>query len=76
MDGIDLNADVELVDSSLVSWMHERGKQVAVWAFRAPAANDTPELWAQMAKVGVHTFTSNLPPALAEWQARTSSQPK
>eukprot|EP00966_Prymnesium_polylepis_P025364 584955-Prymnesium_polylepis.1 len=30
----------ELVTPELVEWLHARGKTVAVWVFRAPAAND------------------------------------
>ena len=48
-----------------------RGKLVAVWVFRAPAKNDTPELWAAMRDAGVDFFTSNLPHELTAW--RTAS---
>lgn len=67
VDGIDLNADPSVVSKELVDWLHARGKRVAVWVWRAPAANDNAHVWAHMEHVGVDLFTSNLPPSLHEW---------
>jgi len=39
LDGVDLNAG-DVVTKELVTWLHERGKTVAVWVYRAPAVND------------------------------------
>ena len=64
LDGVDLEADLAIVTEELVAWLHERGKLVAVWVFRAPATNDTPEHWAAMRAAGVDYFTSNLPAEL------------
>ena len=64
LDGIDLNCDAAVVTPELVAWLHARGKLVAVWVWRAPAANDTPEHWAAMRAAGVDYFTSNLPAEL------------
>ena len=64
LDGIDLEADEAVVTPELVAWLHARGKVVAVWVWRAPAANDTPEHWAAMRAAGVDYFTSNLPAEL------------
>ena len=64
LDGIDLECDAAVVTPELVAWMHARGKLVAVWVWRAPAANDTPEHWAAMRAAGVDYFTSNLPSEL------------
>jgi glycerophosphoryl diester phosphodiesterase len=69
--GVDLEADASIVTPELVEWLHARGKLVAVWVFRAPAKNDTPELWAAMRDAGVDFFTSNLPHELTAW--RTAS---
>ena len=81
LDGVDLEADAEVVTSELVAWLHARGKVVAVWVYRAPAmgdtsplgvsrmsSNDTPELWGAMRDAGVDVFTSNLPPELEKWR--------
>ena len=65
LDGIDLNCDAAVVTPELVAWLHARGKLVAVWVWRAPAANDTPEHWAAMRAAGVDYFTSNFPAELA-----------
>ena len=64
LDGIDLECDAAVVTPELVAWLHARGKLVAVWVWRAPAANDTPEHWAAMRAAGVDYFTSNLPSEL------------
>ena len=69
LDGVDLEADLAIVTEELVAWLHERGKLVAVWVFRAPATNDTPEHWAAMRAAGVDYFTSNLPAELEAWRA-------
>lgn len=68
LDGIDLQADPAFVTADLVEWLAARGKMVAVWVYRAPAENDTPEMWSAMEAVGVHSFTSNVPPELAAWR--------
>ena len=68
LDGIDLNADPNFVTAELVEWLRERNKVLAVWVFRAPAANDTPEVWTAMRDAGTAYFTSNLPPQLEEWR--------
>ena len=64
VDGIDLPASPELVTPELVQYLHENGKRVAVWVWRAPAVNDTPAVWDALSKAGVDAFTSNLPPSL------------
>ena len=64
VDGIDLPASPELVTPELVEYLHENGKRVAVWVWRAPASNDTPAVWDALSKAGVDAFTSNLPPGL------------
>ena len=64
VDGIDLPADPSLVTPELVRYLHENGKRVAVWVWRAPAVNDTPAVWDALSKAGVDAFTSNLPPSL------------
>jgi len=64
LDGVDFEADATVVTEELVAWLHARGKLVAVWVERAPAANDTPEHWAAMRAAGVDYFTSNLPAEL------------
>ena len=64
VDGIDLPASPELVTPELVQYLHENGKRVAVWVWRAPASNDTPAVWDALSKAGVDAFTSNLPPEL------------
>ena len=64
LDGIDINADTSVVTKELVDWLHARGQRMAVWVFRAPAANDVKEVWEHMERCGVDFFTSNLPPAL------------
>lgn len=69
LDGIDLEASATVVTPELVEWLHARGKLVAVWVFRAPAKNDTPEQWAAMRDAGVDYFTSNLPNELEAWRA-------
>ena len=66
LDGIDLRADVSNVTAELCEWMHARGKRVAVWVTRAPAKEDSVEMWSTMQTNGVDFFTSNLlPGALA-----------
>jgi len=65
LDGVDLQADAEIVTAELVDWLKARGKLVAVWVFRAPAPNDTPELWSAMRDAGVAYFTSNAPPEIS-----------
>ena len=72
LDGIDLECDAAVVTPELVAWMHARGKLVAVWVWRAPAANDTPEHWAAMRAAGVDYFTSNLPNELEAWRGAGS----
>ena len=64
VDGVDLPASPELVTPELVEYLHENGKRVAVWVWRAPASNDTPAVWDALSKAGVDAFTSNLPPSL------------
>ena len=64
VDGIDLPASPELVTPELVEYLHENGKRVAVWVWRAPARNDVPKVWDALAAAGVDAFTSNLPPGL------------
>ena len=59
-----------MVTAELCAWMRQRNKLVAVWVSRAPAKEDTPEVWSAMEEVGVDYFTSNLPPALKVWQRR------
>jgi len=68
LDGIDLNADQNFVTAELAEWLRERNKVLAVWVFRAPAVNDTPEVWPAMRDIGTAYFTSNLPPQLEEWR--------
>ena len=70
MDGIDLNADNSVVNTELVEWLHARGKEIAVWVWKAPGSNDKESVWAHMEQCGVDFFTSNLPPALDGWRAR------
>ena len=70
LDGIDLRADPSVVTAELCAWMRQRNKLVAVWVSRAPAKEDTPEVWSAMEEVGVDYFTSNLPPSLKVWQRR------
>lgn len=72
LDGIDLECDAAVVTPELVAWLHARGKLVAVWVWRAPAANDTPEHWAAMRAAGVDYFTSNLPSELEAWRGAGS----
>lgn len=67
LDGIDVQADRRVVSAELCTWLHERGKMIAVWAWRAPAKNDRPALWEWMADAGVDVFTSNLPPSIGLW---------
>ena len=62
VDGVDLPASPELVTPELVRYLHDHGKRVAVWVWRAPASNDTPAVWDALSKAGVDAFTSNLPP--------------
>jgi glycerophosphoryl diester phosphodiesterase len=64
VDGVDLPASPELVTPELVEYLHENGKRVAVWVWRAPASNDTPAVRDALSKAGVDAFTSNLPPEL------------
>ena len=73
LDGIDLNCDAAVVTPELVAWLHARGKLAAVWVWRAPAANDTPEHWAAMRAAGVDYFTSNLPAELEAWRGAAAS---
>ena len=72
LDGVDFEADATVVTEELVAWLHARGKLVAVWVWRAPAANDTPEHWAAMRAAGVDYFTSNLPSELEAWRGAGS----
>lgn len=53
LDGIDVQAERRVVSAELCTWMHERGKTVAVWVWRAPASNDHEDMWQFMADVGV-----------------------
>ena len=64
VDGVDLPASPELVTPELVQYLHENGKRVAVWVYKAPARNDAPAVWDALSKAGVDAFTSNLPPGL------------
>ena len=64
VDGVDLPADPSLVTPELVQYLHENGKRVAVWVWRAPARYDAPAVWDALSKAGVDAFTSNLPPEL------------
>ena len=68
LDGIDLNADPAVVTTELVDWLHARGKQVAVWVWKAPGSNDVESVWAHMERVGVDFFTSNLPREIEAWR--------
>ena len=70
LDGISLRANPSVVTAELCAWMRQRNKLVAVWVSRAPAKEDTPEVWSAMEEVGVDYFTSNLPPSLKVWQRR------
>jgi glycerophosphoryl diester phosphodiesterase len=70
VDGIDLQADPSVLSAELVEWLHARGKKVAVWVYKAPAANDVERVWEALEARGVDYLTSNLPPALLEWQQR------
>ena len=70
LDGISLRANPSVVTAELCAWMRECCKLVAVWVSRAPAKEDTPEVWSAMEEVGVDYFTSNLPPSLKVWQRR------
>ena len=67
LDGVDLRACPDAVTPELCSWMHARGKQVAVWVSKYPAKEDTPEVWGALEDSGVDWFTSNLPPDLMTW---------
>ena len=75
LDGVDLRADPAAVTPELVAWMHAKGKRVAVWVGRAHSprgdADDTAAVWAALEAHGVDDLTSNLPPALGAWRART-----
>lgn len=75
LDGIDLNADPRVITPELVAWLHERGKTVAVWVFRAPASNDNPAVWEHMTRCGVDYFTSNLPSAVHAWRPPLQASP-
>ncbi|KAL1525983.1 hypothetical protein AB1Y20_020809 [Prymnesium parvum] len=68
LDGVDLNAG-DVVTKELVTWLHERGKTVAVWVYRAPAVNDVEAVWDAMKLAGVDAFTSNLPDNIHKWTA-------
>jgi len=60
LDGVDVNAGAH-VTPEVVARCAAEGLRVIVYVWRAPAGNDTPELWAAMKKAGVYAFTSNLP---------------
>ena len=70
LDGVDLNANEDVVTSELVQHVHNKGKKVLVWAFRHPAANDCAEVWSRMRDVGVDFFTSNLPPEYSNFTSQ------
>ncbi len=74
LDGIDLNADPQIVTKELVDFLKGHGKVVAVWVGRAPATNDGEQMWEAMHRAGVHTFTSNLPPHAISWWRNHSSK--
>ena len=62
LDGLDINADTQVVTKALVDYLHSNGKHIALWVNRAPADNDTQVIREHMANIGVDFFTSNLPP--------------
>ena len=69
MDGININANPQVISAELVDWLHARGKKIGVWVWRAPASNDVARVWEHMARCGVDYFTSNIPPELVDWAA-------
>jgi len=69
LDGVDYRADAGVVTKRVVDAVHEKGLQCVVYANRAPAENDTPELWHAMKTAGVDAFMSNCSAEAFEWWA-------
>jgi hypothetical protein len=65
-----MQAHPDVVTAELCEWMHARGKLVAVRVSKAPAKEDTVEMYEAMERHGVDFFTSNLPPVLHTWRRR------
>ena len=68
LDGIDVRANPLVVTEAFVkSVKDDFGLACGVWAGRAPAPEDTPELWDAMAAAGVDFFTTNCPVDAWRW---------
>eukprot|EP00930_Biecheleria_cincta_P091054 TRINITY_DN80555_c0_g1_i1.p1 TRINITY_DN80555_c0_g1~~TRINITY_DN80555_c0_g1_i1.p1 ORF type:complete len:147 (-),score=5.08 TRINITY_DN80555_c0_g1_i1:75-515(-) len=67
LDGADYNAHTNVVTPRVVDHLHSCGLLCAVWVSRAPARNDSPEIWRAMAAINVDIFTSNCPETIYQW---------
>ena len=69
LDGIDLNADERVLTPALVAYARSKQLEVLSWVY--PGQQETPRLFAALARAGVLAHTSDLPATLTAWQKLT-----
>ena len=70
LDGIDVNADTQLVDREFVRRCSRLGLRVMVWRYFLQYENAV--LWNAMRIAGVEAFTTDFPPNILTWNTRTN----
>ena len=77
LDGIDFDADLTLVTPAVLAHARAAGLAVGVWVSKSLPGCDLLPSWREFAERGVDFFTSDLPPAVWEWdRARRARTPK
>ena len=71
LDGIDVNADTQLVDREFVRRCGHLGLKVMVWRCRCQYEN--PVLWNAMRLAGVEAFTTDFPSDIMTWARRENT---
>lgn len=76
LDGIDFDADLTLVTPAVLAHARAAGLAVGVWVSKSLPGCDLLPSWREFAERGVDFFTSDLPPAVWEWDRARARRPR
>ena len=61
----------QVLTQELIDYAKERGLEVVVWVWKQPLPHsDTGVCYTVLQRRGVDKFTTDMPPALFEWQSK------
>ncbi|KAK3285525.1 hypothetical protein CYMTET_6879 [Cymbomonas tetramitiformis] len=77
LDGINFQADPNVLTADVVAYAKEQRKDVATWVLSTHIYDcDTPKVWSHMERNGVDIFTSDLPEDMDLWLLDQQLSPK